>query len=59
VISTILMIAVALLLTATLVEARRSYRRQARLEHHNRVMQVELERHRAIAQSILRELQNT
>jgi hypothetical protein len=51
-ISTILMIAVAVLLTFVLAMARQSRVRQARLER-------ELARHRETVQSILRELQNT
>lgn len=58
-ISTMLMIAVAVLLAIALGAARQSRRRQKLLERDNRAMQLELERHRATVQSILRELESS
>jgi hypothetical protein len=54
----ILMISVAVLLTITLGAVRRALRRQILLEHDNRAMALEIERHRKIVESILRELQD-
>lgn len=58
-ISMVLMMFVAVLLTVTLGAARRSRFHQNRLERDNRAMQLELERHREAARSILRELENS
>jgi hypothetical protein len=57
-ISTAVLISVAVLLAVTLGASRRSRRRQVQLERDNHAMQVELERHRQTVHSILRELQN-
>ncbi|HKO59254.1 MAG TPA: hypothetical protein VJ276_25535 [Thermoanaerobaculia bacterium] len=57
-ISILLMVSVAVLLAVVLVLARRTGQRQTRLELENRAMQVELDRHRDVAHSILRELQS-
>jgi type II secretory pathway pseudopilin PulG len=57
-ISLILMISVAVILAVTLGAARQSRQRQNRLERDHRAMQQELERHREVVHSILRELQN-
>jgi len=58
VISTIVMVAVVVLLAFTLAAARRSWQRQLELERANETMQRELQRHRDTVHSILRELQN-
>lgn len=58
VISTALMISVAVLLAIALGAVRHARHRQLRLEHEHRAMHLELERHRATVQSILRELES-
>lgn len=56
--STLLLIAVTVILALTLAVVRQARRRQSRLEQDNRIMQTELDRHRQAVQSILREFQN-
>jgi type II secretory pathway pseudopilin PulG len=58
VISTIVMIAVVVLLSLALGAARRSWQRQLALQRENETMLRELQRHRDTVHSILRELQN-
>lgn len=54
--SMMLMATVAVVLAIALGAARRARLHSARLERDNAAMQLELERHRHTAQSILREL---
>jgi hypothetical protein len=57
-ISTIVLLGVAVVLALALRGAREARIRQARVERENRLLKSELDSHRETARSILRELQN-